>query len=422
MNAILLRRLSACALFPLLGAATAVAQESHIHAAQEHGAEHDHGPHAGEVDGLAIGVVLDGFAIFADAGDEARGDSYNRVVLRGAEFDVSGEIDELGWAYLVAGFGDEGGNEFEFELIEAAIWLDELPNKFSVRAGRYLADFCKWNGLHVHERPFPFEDGARQAAFGGSLVVHGLELHQRYDEDDFHLRWSLGLASSFEGHSHPVLDFQDPRSGEDHSHGFESGSIGDRELSDFAWTGRIAGLHEFGDELSFQWGVSAFLTEDGLLEEHDDGGSLEQFALGQSTLSLDFLVRVGDGHHGRTQTAGLELYLHNRDLVDEATDSVKSADGVGLSGFIEHGLTENWSLGTQASWWERPDKQDGGDWLSGQQAGRQLAVYTSWSPSETQRLRFALAHFDPTPYSPADWVVALHWVVRLGNHRHGLDW
>jgi hypothetical protein len=116
------------------------------------------------------------------------------------------------------------------------------------------------------------------------------------------------------------------------------------------------------------------------------------------------------------------MYFHDRDLVDEATDSIKSADGVGFSGFLEHGLTGNWSLGTQASWWERPDKQNGGDWLSGRQAGRQVAVYASWSPSETQRLRFALAHFDPTPYSPADWVVALQWVVRLGNHRHGLDW
>ena len=172
----------------------------------------------------------------------------------------------------------------------------------------------------------------------------------------------------------------------------------------------------------FQWGASAFFTDAGLLEEHDDAGAPEFFELGQNTFALDFLYRTVDGTNNTSRSAGVELFLNDRDIFDEDTETIGSGEGVGLSAFYEQGISQDWSLGAQASWWEHADKEDGGDWFTGEDAGRQVAVYATWQLSHFQRIRFALANFDPMPGEDADWVIAAQWVGILGSHHHALDW
>jgi hypothetical protein len=373
----------------------------------------------------AMGIILDGFVVFADAGDASREDDYNQISLRAVEFDFASRIDPLGWAYVVAEFGNEGGGEYAFELLEAAVWFDQLPNRFSVRAGRYYSDFGKWNTIHIHDRPIMFEEGARQEFFGGSLISNGLELHQWNDWGGVPVRWSLGIASGFEGHSHSVLAFdggEEDGDGHEHAHGFASESSGSRGLGQFAFTGRLTAQHDLGDNSFFQWGVSAFVTDAGLLEEHDDGGMEEVFELGQSTFAVDLLYRSVDGSANTSQSVGVEFFLNERDVFDEDTELVSKGEAVGLSAFVEQGFSSRWSVGAQASWWEHADKEDGGDWFTGEDAGRQIALYTTWQLSHYQRIRLSLANFDPTPQVDADWIVALQWVGIIGSHSHALDW
>ena len=374
----------------------------------------------------AFGVILDGFALFADAGSEERESAYDRVELRAVEFDIASRIDPLGWAYVVAEFGNEGGGEYNFELLESAVWFDTLPNNFSVRAGRYFSDIGKWNTIHIHDRPYPFAEGVREEYFGGSLISNGLELHHWFGVGEVPVRWSIGISSGFEGHSHPVLAFEGGHDEEEegeghHHHGFASESEGDRGLDNFAFTGRISAQHDVAGGF-FQWGASAFFTDAGLLEEHDDAGAPEFFELGQNTIALDFLYRTADGTNNTSRSAGVELFLNDRDIFDEDTETIGSGEGVGLSAFYEQGISQDWSLGAQASWWEHADKEDGGDWFTGEDAGRQVAVYATWQLSHFQRIRFALANFDPMPGEDADWVIAAQWVGILGSHHHALDW
>ena len=99
----------------------------------------------------------------------------------------------------------------------------------------------------------------------------------------------------------------------------------------------------------FQWGASAFFTDAGLLEEHDDGGGPEFFELGQNTFALDFLYRTVDGSNNTFRSTGVELFFNDRDIFDEDTETIGSGEGVGLSAFYEQGISKNWSLGAQAS-------------------------------------------------------------------------
>lgn len=201
----------------------------------------------------AIGIVLDGFWTHSiDATEESAG-SYDRADLRALELNFSTRIDALGWAYTVAEFGNEGEGEYNFELLEAAMWFDQLPNDFSIRAGRFMSDFGKWNTVHIHDRPYPFEEGARSEYLGGSLITNGLELHKWFSMGDTPVRWSLGIAPSFEGHGHSVLPSEEghgeeegEEEGHDHHHGFGSETEGERDLDSFAFTGRLTAQHGIG--------------------------------------------------------------------------------------------------------------------------------------------------------------------------------
>jgi len=372
----------------------------------------------------AIGLIFDGFAVFADAGTEERGANYDNINLRAVELAMSSRIDPLGWAYFSAEFGNEGGGEYEFELLEGAVWFDQLPGNWTIRAGRYFSDFGKWNSIHIHDRPYPFEEGVRQEFFGGSLITDGIELHHWFGAGDVPVRWSVGLASGFEGHSHSVLAFEGGEEDEEegHSHGFASESHGDRGLENFAFTGRLTAQHDIGSNGFFQWGLSAFLTDEGLLAEEEIMGMEEEFPLGQSTLAIDLLYRNVDASQQRSRSVGAEIFFNDRDVFDDDLGAVRDADGVGFTTFVEEGLNSDWSIGAQASWWEHSDKEDGGDWLTGNDAGRQASIYASWQLSEFQRIRFALANFDPTPGEDADWVIAVQWLAILGSHSHPLDW
>lgn len=372
----------------------------------------------------AIGVILDGFAIFGDAGADERANAYDRIELRAMELAMAGRFDPMGWGYVTAEFGNEGGGEYNFELLEAAVWFDQLPNNYSVRAGRFFTDFGKWNTIHIHDRPYPFEEGVRNEFFGGSLISNGVELHHWFGAGDTPVRWSLGIAPGFEGHGHPVLAFEggEEEEGEDHHHhGFASESVGDRGFDNFALTGRITAQQDVGSNSFLQWGASAFMTDAGLLEEHDDMGMEETFELGQTTFAVDVTYRSVD-EAGKSRSTGLELFLNDRDIFDEDTEEINARDAVGLQAFYEQDVSQNWGLGVQYSWWEHADKEDGGEWFSSDDAGTQLALYATWSLSEFQRLRFTVASFEPDADTDADTVFAVQWIGILGSHYHPLDW
>jgi hypothetical protein len=359
----------------------------------------------------AMGLIIDSLATFS----EERGEEVDQFDLRSVEINLASRIDPLGWAYLVAAFEED-----EFELEEAVFIMDQLPANLSIRAGKMLADFGKWNTIHLHDKNYVFEDGVRSAFFGGNLNVTGVELHQWTGIGDVPVRWSLGVHSNFGGHGHG-----EEEGGGAHAHGgeFASGAIDNRGLEEFAFTGRGSAQQDFGANGFIQYGVSFFHTGEGLVDRHDindDGIIDEEFGLGQTTVALDFTLRSVDAGARTADTFSVELWRNQRDGLTPA-DEIVGRDANGIWGFYQHDFSPQWGAGVQGAWWQDALTDLGSDWFTGAESGSQRAVFVTRNFSEFNRMRLQLTQDHQVGESPS-WSLALQWDVILGSHSHPLDW
>ncbi|MDA0666307.1 MAG: hypothetical protein O3A95_01860 [Planctomycetota bacterium] len=345
----------------------------------------------------AIGLIFDGLGTFS----EEAGEGVDQFDLRSVELNMASRIDPLGWAYIVAAFeGDE------FELEEAVIMMDQLPANMTLRVGKMLADFGKWNTIHLHDKNYVFEDGVRTAFFGGNLNATGVELHQWTGIGNLPIRWSLGVHSDFGGEGD-----------------FASEIIGNRGLEELGFTGRVTTQQDYGANGFLQYGFSFFHTSEGLayLRDSDaDGITDEEFGLGQTTFALDFTLRDVDASDNTANTLSLELWRNQRDSLD-AADNIISSDANGIWGFYQHDFNPFWGAGVQLAWWQDPLNTTGSDWFTSAESGGQRAAFVTHNLSEFNRIRMQLSQ-DHNVLEDPTWTLAFQWDVILGSHSHSLDW
>jgi hypothetical protein len=360
----------------------------------------------------AIGVAFDVLAEFSGADDGAA--RYNQLRARSLELSVAHRYDPYGWAYAYLVASDTGA-ESEIEVEEAAMWFDQLPADLSLRAGRFLADFGKWNTTHTHDKPFMNEDGVRREFLGGPLILDGVEMHQWFGLGDMPVRWSLGLASAAEGHDHDG-------GGHDHAHG-EAEPFGRRGLDNWTATGRFTGQIDVGSNGYFQWGLSG-LYAPGILGFEDpdgvpDSGDEERLELRRAVTALDLTWRDVDAATNTADTVGVELWHHRGQFEEPGGPASGGANG--LWGFYEHQFSPRWAAGVHAAWWEHAE-EGAEEWFHGDEAGASRAAFLTWSLSEFNRLRLQLSHHDPGPDDEDYLVLGLQWTVILGSHSHSVDW
>ena len=359
----------------------------------------------------AFGVVFDVLSEFSDVAEGA--DRYNDVRVRTIELDVASRIDPLGWAYAVVVFADVV-EETEVELEEAAIWFDQLPENFSVRAGRYLADFGKWNTLHTHDKPYVNEDEVRRQFFGGPLFTTGVEVHHWFGVGDVPVRWSLGLASDAEGEDH------DPGAGEHHEEEVEF--VGRRGTDNWAATARVTAQHDVSDNGYFQWGLSGFHTPGAIeLEEDPASGDTIREERGKTTFAVDATLRIVDARNRTGDTVSLEIWRDDTEFTN-AADQVVSPGHNGIWGFYEHAFSPQWAAGAVGSWAQRADSESGSAFLEGGESIASRGAFVTWNLSEFNRLRFQVLNTNPGIGQDSFWTFAIQWSALLGSHSHALDW
>lgn len=362
----------------------------------------------------AIGLIIDSLATFS----EEVGEDVDNLSLRSVELNMASQIDPLGWAYLVAAFEEDN-----FELEEAVFIMDRLPANMSLRVGKMLTDFGKWNTIHLHDKNYVFEDGVRSAFFGGNLNTTGVELHQWTGIGDLPVRWSLGVSSDFSGgHGHGD-EGEGAGGGHEHGGDFASGIIGNRGLEEFGFTGRVTTQQDFGVNGFLQYGFSFFHTGEGLVDRHDedsDGIIDEEFGLGQTTFAIDFTLRDVDATNHTADTFSVEMWRNQRETLD-ATESIVSRDANGIWGFYQHDFNPFWGVGVQAAWWQDPLTDLGTDWFTSAESGGQRAVFVTHNLSEFNRIRAQVSQDHHAGEDPS-WTLAVQWDVILGSHSHPLDW
>jgi hypothetical protein len=361
----------------------------------------------------AMAIVFDAVGTASEADDA----ELNGARLRLFEVDLASRIDPLGWAYAVVAFEDEG-EESEVALEEGAMWLDDLGGNFSLRGGKYLADFGKWNSVHLHDRAYVFLPGPSAEFFGGELLVTGVELHHWFGVGDLPVRWSVGVAPDFGGHAHGDEEAAEPGTE------FGAEALERRTPSNFLYTGRLTAQHDVGASGFFQWGISALHTPGGLAARADlDGDDVvdAEFEASQTTVALDLTLRLPDPAERTAHTASLETYLNSREAWDTAGAALEDLDAAGLWAYYEYSFDPRWSAGVFGSWWQHAGTARGAEWFTGADAAASRAVYLTCALSEFNRIRLHLGQDVPEEGEPA-FIAALQWTVVLGNHTHPLDW
>lgn len=361
----------------------------------------------------AMSIAFDGLAVASESDAE----ELNTARLRLLEIGLASRIDPLGWAYATLAFADEG-EESEVELEEGAMWFDDLGGNFSLRGGRYLADFGKWNTIHQHDRAYVFAPGPAAEFLGEELLVSGVELHHWFGFGDLPLRWSIGIAPEFGGHGHGP--------GEDEGPGteFAAEALDRRTPSQLLYTARLTAQHDVGTNGFFQWGWSALHTPSGLAARADLDGDADvdaEFEAGQLTLGLDLTLRLPDATDGTAHVASLETYWNERETWDSAQNRLEDRDAVGTWGFYEYAFDPRWSAGLFGAWWQHAGSEAGAEFFAGADAAATRAVFLTCTLSPFNRLRLQIGQDVPED-GPSAWTAALQWTVVLGNHAHPLDW
>src|SRR5262249_793592 len=91
--------------------------------------------------------------------------------FRSAELGLSASVDPF-----ARGYAFFNGSEDGFEVEEAAIVTTSLPYNFTLKGGRFFADFGRLSKFHDHDFPFVNRPTVLEEYVGGESQADGLEL------------------------------------------------------------------------------------------------------------------------------------------------------------------------------------------------------------------------------------------------------
>jgi len=331
--------------------------------------------------------------------------------LRAVELGVFGRVDPHVAYFAVVYFDEE-----EVELEEAyGIWDSGMPDTFTLKGGRYNIDFGKISPVHDHDLPFVDKPQVIQEYLNGALRGTGLELHHWFPLGDSSLlRWSAGIVNSLGGEAHPVFG---PLAGEEHEHGEEEGAepFGERDLENFAFTGRVTALFELSTESSFQVGSSvAWAPEEEAFFELMSGDVIAE-DLERLVFGADVTFSWSDQATGEGFVLSGEFLWSRADFAEDEggmPETTRNVSSVGFYAYTEWMFNRHWSVGASGGWYEHAEDNDEESW--------DLGAFVTWRVNEFNRLRLEGRHFD----DPEEdyWGLMLQWTVILGSHGHGLGW
>lgn len=346
-----------------------------------------------------------------------RDDTYedlDQFRLRGLEVGIFGRVDPHVAYFAVI--------HFDRDIIEVeeayGLWDDGMPDTFSLKAGQFNMDFGKVSPVHEHDLSFVDKPQVIQEYLGGSLRGTGLELHHWFPLGDTHLiRWSAGLVNGLDGDAHPI--FGPLAGGHDHEHEDEEGAepFGERDIENFAFSGRVTAMFELSANATLQVGTSAaWSPEERAFFELMSGSvvveDLERFVLG-----TDVTFKWGDPATGESLVVSGEFLWSKADFAEEddaggAPATMRNVSSIGFYGYAEWAFNRFWSVGASGGWFEHAEDSALESW--------DMGAFLTWRIDEFNRLRLEGRYFDDP--DEEYWGLMLQWTVILGSHGHGIPW
>lgn len=351
------------------------------------------------IDNPAISLVLDGYY---QTQNRALSERIKGFGLGETELALSANVDDKFFGKLTTVLEANSQNT-EILLEEAFIQTLALPAGFTIRGGRFLSDVGYLNRLHLHtdsfvERPAPY-----RAFLGGHYFDDGLSGSYLFPTD---LYWSVGIEA-FKGDKLRA-------EGED-SH-FDTVGV---------YTFNTKFGNDFGDDSSWQLGLSYLRNENGRLIHHDndgdadhhdeDGHSHNVAYTGENTYIADFVYKwAPDGNYKYQHLTLSGEYFKVTDVLPHGETSVyDDYDGWYVSSVYQ--LSPQWSTGLRYSEISTfiEDENEQFD----KQRLREADVMLAWHHSHFSTLRFQYSRQSTTHFSNTEEnVFTLQYVMTLGAH------
>jgi hypothetical protein len=347
----------------------------------------------------AFGVVIDTVGRFTDVGEEDGFDAELRLM----ELNMSGFVDPNMWGYVVAVAEEE-----ELGIEEAAMNYIGFEGNSTLKAGRFFVDFGKLmqthtEGLRTLERPLPLRE-----FLGEELGGDGLQYDNWFAlNDSTPVRFSIGVFGNLLSEHH----------GEEEGEGGpEAEGESFKDLGDLAFTARLTGLTEIGDQGVLQLGSSwrsssafAFVDEANSAEAGDLSNSVVGFDATYSHRSLD-------GQSG--WLLGGEYLLASGDLAAEFDSGsgslvVQDDSASGFYAFVDYQWNPQWSAGVQYAQIEELENPD--------ETVEEWELYATRHFTQFRRLRAGLINLSPDE-GDDETTLYLQFTAFMGSHSHGLNW
>lgn len=328
----------------------------------------------------AMSLIVD--SVFSSKQDGTEND----FEFRSAEVALSANIDPFSKGYAIFNGTSEG-----VEVEEAAISTTALGD-FSIKGGRFFADFGRLSKFHDHDLPFVTRPLVLDRFVDGESQGTGLELNYLVPTSQF-LNLTFGAYDKIGAENERV-----------------SSDTG-RQFNQFTYLGRAATFFEFDDANTFDIGGSFAYTPD--VEESDGKGR----SLAGIDLTYRYTPLGQESYRGLVWSTELLLNDENRPLgeIEEdaepsnAPSEFKDRSAFGMYTYLEAKLTRRWNPGFLLDYAQDIDRPS--QYTTG------YSPYLTFWLSEFQRLRFQYTYLDDEGLHDNQFY--LQWTGILGSHAHG---
>ena len=346
------------------------------------------------------------------------------AVLRTIELFAAADVDPFARAYLIAsGHGEaidaRGTEEFlnaTFEIEEAAIQTTSLPYNFSIRGGRFFADWGYLGRRHSHDLP--------QINPPPSFSI----LYDRTRTDGLELSWLSPTEQYFQFTA---------------GWGFNFGQLGEdafaqrrqQVLQGNVFFGSVRTYKDINDDNNVELGFSWLYAPDARVPQAMTVALLavdENTPIDRNTLDIDFHYRWYPLGRGLRQSFSLhgEIFYDFGNGRRDIFGSTVSQGSWGGYTYAEYRISKRWRPGFRFDYYQLPSEPalvlNPGTGLEGSTVNangsrtdvRTWTPYLTFYPSEFQRFLLEYQYSSHGNATSAN-MVFFQWEVVIGSHQHG---
>lgn len=245
--------------------------------------------------------------------------------LQGVELQFNSDVDAYFRAQIVLGIHkeihdhdeeeeaqeEEEAHSGEFKLHAEEVYVEtiSIPG-VTIKAGKFLSQFGKYNAIHLHALPF---------------IYRGIVQTEMFGYEGFS---SPGLSSSFliplNWYSEFTLEAMAP----------ENENLFERSSHATTYVAKIKNLWDFNDTATIEWGVSSLNYTRAAYNDHEEEKT--------QVMGTDFTFKWRPLKNGRS-----ESFMFSTEYIQKKREGSVELENAGITSFIRYQFKPRWFMQAQ---------------------------------------------------------------------------